>query len=755
MTTYNTRNPVGSTAVKDLFDNAENLDRLVNDQTVDVWDDRLGRPRKTWQGIENQAQLDIAEAVEAGTQAAESYRDESERARDAAELARDNAVAAAGAIGPMEFYDTYADALTAPAGDKRIIEVAADETRGGSRTRYWADSGDLDFLVNLDQARLDLIDPSKGSAMVSYDATLNYVAGTLGARLSSEVNIKDFPWLCKCDGVNDDSDGFWAAVTFAKDKGYRIVHPGGVCRITYGYTQSLTRANISFIGNGRGDGSRAQASVVLLDSTDPQSYFLNIAARTVISVDGMTFKCAQAVVDRPFFKFTAPLHFHFFSRCNFETVERPIVYAAGSYFQNASFRDVQFGDSGTFHSETSSLIGTFLLLDNVNHEGTPGGVGTISEKIVCNLQGIRRIVASNFLLEGALPASGWTILNIGNSYDAAYIRSPFAIVNSFHSEWSGANNPEYTIVQNGGLAKFSNMYGPTELSRYKLRAMGRAIIEETIFANFSSSELSLMFELENSQCVVDFVKCGSRALDLTKPGFNHFDSQLLSVTDGIGQVVLSNNTAQEIFRWSGGLPEADGITEAWSVGTGFPSTDSVYGRKYVFSPVGGSLNTQWRVPAAGKLRAGDQIILCIRAKLPAFASGLWRFDLGVNGGQNSILYFDATKSDTVVDLIHPLVLTSAPGSYITILYSSGTTGGVAVGNLELYSVVLYHGNSVPRRQVKTYPENILTFGPVVPATGAWKAGDRVIRRNPAVGSPKGWVCTASGSPGTWVSEGNL
>ncbi len=34
-------------------------------------------------------------------------------------------------------------------------------------------------------------------------------------------------------------------------------------------------------------------------------------------------------------------------------------------------------------------------------------------------------------------------------------------------------------------------------------------------------------------------------------------------------------------------------------------------------------------------------------------------------------------------------------------------------------------------------------------------GDRVIQSVPAVGAPKGWRCTVAGSPGTWVSEGNL
>ena len=42
-----------------------------------------------------------------------------------------------------------------------------------------------------------------------------------------------------------------------------------------------------------------------------------------------------------------------------------------------------------------------------------------------------------------------------------------------------------------------------------------------------------------------------------------------------------------------------------------------------------------------------------------------------------------------------------------------------------------------------------------PSAGTWSAGDRVINFTPAVGSPKSWVCTVSGTPGTWVSEGNL
>lgn len=42
-----------------------------------------------------------------------------------------------------------------------------------------------------------------------------------------------------------------------------------------------------------------------------------------------------------------------------------------------------------------------------------------------------------------------------------------------------------------------------------------------------------------------------------------------------------------------------------------------------------------------------------------------------------------------------------------------------------------------------------------PTTGTYKMGDRCLNSAPTVGSPKSWVCTLPGTPGTWVSEGNL
>ncbi len=60
MTVYHTGNPLGSAAAKDLFDNAQNFDFAINDITNAIWQDRFGRNRQTWYGLEQLAKAAIA-----------------------------------------------------------------------------------------------------------------------------------------------------------------------------------------------------------------------------------------------------------------------------------------------------------------------------------------------------------------------------------------------------------------------------------------------------------------------------------------------------------------------------------------------------------------------------------------------------------------------------------------------------------------------------------------------------------------------
>lgn len=47
------------------------------------------------------------------------------------------------------------------------------------------------------------------------------------------------------------------------------------------------------------------------------------------------------------------------------------------------------------------------------------------------------------------------------------------------------------------------------------------------------------------------------------------------------------------------------------------------------------------------------------------------------------------------------------------------------------------------------------YSTAAPTTGTWAQGDECINSAATVGQPKSWKCTVAGTPGTWVSTGNL
>jgi hypothetical protein len=49
----------------------------------------------------------------------------------------------------------------------------------------------------------------------------------------------------------------------------------------------------------------------------------------------------------------------------------------------------------------------------------------------------------------------------------------------------------------------------------------------------------------------------------------------------------------------------------------------------------------------------------------------------------------------------------------------------------------------------------VVWGAAAPAAGVFTQGDVCWNSAAAVGQPKGWLCTVSGTPGTWVSMGVL
>lgn len=95
---------------------------------------------------------------------------------------------------------------------------------------------------------------------------------------------------------------------------------------------------------------------------------------------------------------------------------------------------------------------------------------------------------------------------------------------------------------------------------------------------------------------------------------------------------------------------------------------------------------------------------------------------------------------------------SSSSTNIVIHYEGNTsdvapTGGVRGGQIMVpVTASTRHGTSTMLKIV--YFNN-------PPDRGAWNVGDICWNSSPAVGQPKGWMCTVAGTPGTWVSMGNL
>lgn len=233
---YHTGNPLGRSDPRDLFDNAQVIDRILN-SGVHQLTDRLGRLRLTWNGVLNNARLDIEQAVEQATEEARSFRDEAREARD-------DAIAAASASGDFVFAKDLEDMQSKlPQPDEKVIEVAKDANHENARTRYVVFGGMPVFVVNLDHLRLDLKNESGASRVGFIQAKVGAVARTVSEKLQESVSVLDFG-ADKTGGI-DSSDAFEAASL----AGVSYV-PEGVYKVgRYVRGQFVTNGDVSILGS--------------------------------------------------------------------------------------------------------------------------------------------------------------------------------------------------------------------------------------------------------------------------------------------------------------------------------------------------------------------------------------------------------------------------------------------------------------------------------------------------------------------------
>jgi Pectate lyase superfamily protein len=79
--------------------------------------------------------------------------------------------------------------------------------------------------------------------------------------------------------------------------------------------------------------------------------------------------------------------------------------------------------------------------------------------------------------------------------------------------------------------------------------------------------------------------------------------------------------------------------------------------------------------------------------------------------------------------------------------------GIGIGNSGTYGIIAQPNLHYIRLADRTIHWDAQS--PAVTGGAAWVQGSVCYNSTAAVGQPKGWICTVSGTPGTWVSMGNL
>jgi hypothetical protein len=580
---------------------------------------------------------------------------------------------------------------------------------------------------------------------------------------SGAVNVRWFG--AKGDGTTDDTTAIHAAIDSIKaasGTSGKVFFPRGNFRVTSGYTNTSSRFDIVFEGEAcsrKNENSRG--SQVTLDNASSASFFYDSGTvNQLLNVRNMMFKCAQSVPGRDFFIFRSTDYVVFFDYVDFESVERPFVFKAGSYFQSASFTNIQFQVfSGTFHSETSSLVGTLMVINNVHHEhGCPNNT---TEKVVCDLRGIRTIQATNFLLEGALPSSGWTVLKL-NGAGGTWERDCAFEASGYHSEWT-VNAPAYALDVENCRASFSQCQMGAGAA-YPMKLTNSALTLTGASFTGDDTKIADYFVFDDIASRVILRDCSVRAF--SGPGAAQsritFENCGWAANGGAGaesatSTIFSNTQSTLMWRWNGGFSDPKvGTLSAPGSTSIIPSLDASYGRKLVVTPNGQVASFTATTQARGFIKQKDMFWITGHLTFPTFTSGtflLYFIQAGVTG---SVAGFSTDYSGQTLRFAYPVRITEVLTDTSTVgLHFNLLSGAGVSGTFDIHSVGFYSGNAAPPGEFPAYPATIITYNSAAPTVGEWAQGDIVYNNAPAASGTIGWVCTTAGTPGTWKTFGTI
>ncbi|EIW8466367.1 hypothetical protein DV723_17455 [Klebsiella pneumoniae] len=208
MSTYKTGNPLGSAAVKDLFDNAENLDFALNSLTALIWTDRLGKVRPSFFGMETSflSQMASQESRFTSQLADQDTRFNTFIASSGYDIIGDYTVGTIPEGNPLTIteynqlirYNNELYKLTAATNIPFTASGKTDETWTTTDSAHFVSVGDAALRQNLRSG-----EEGMGGDLVAYKSR------TVSQRLSDKVTLTDYPGAV--EGRDNDSTAAFVA----------------------------------------------------------------------------------------------------------------------------------------------------------------------------------------------------------------------------------------------------------------------------------------------------------------------------------------------------------------------------------------------------------------------------------------------------------------------------------------------------------------------------------------------------------------
>ncbi|WP_243206656.1 hypothetical protein GOY49_018840 [Klebsiella pneumoniae] len=217
---YLTRDPVPSADMRNVFDNAQNLDLALNDLTSSLWTDRLGRSRMSWFGLESAFSVKLSDFESRFT----SQIVEQEATFDTSQADKENRfqhfLVSSGYVflgdyedGPFQFsarnqyirYDNQYYRLNA-ATDVGFTTTGTDATSFANDVTHFV-------LMDGDTLRQEL-SSSEGAGDIGINITNSYPPYTVGRKLSLLLSPWDFGAIA--DGVLRPLSQFYSTLSAAQ-----------------------------------------------------------------------------------------------------------------------------------------------------------------------------------------------------------------------------------------------------------------------------------------------------------------------------------------------------------------------------------------------------------------------------------------------------------------------------------------------------------------------------------------------------------